>query len=531
MKFLIFVLVASIVSSCNTRECPPQKIELIPYPNSLVIGDGCVDLSQGFKIAGETKYADYLREEMAKAGVTGEKRATVEFVKLSNANELGEEGYTLVAKKRTITISANGEKGFFYGIQTLLQLVNQQSIAAVEISDKPAFGWRAYMLDEARYFQGKETVKLLLDEMARLKMNVFHWHLTDDAGWRIEIKKYPKLTEIGSKRDSTQINFEGKRWGSKVYDGKPHSGFYTQEEIKELVAYAADRNITIVPEIGMPGHSSAAIASYSYLGTNKKEIKMPCKFGVGEDVLDPVSEKTIEFLHDVLTEVSALFPSQTIHVGGDEVKYDHWKKSAAVKKYMKENKLETFSDVQVQFTNGMSNFIEQKLGKRMMGWNEILGSSLHGWNKDEANAKTKLSNKAVIHFWKGSYDNLKQAIDRGHQLVNSNHSNTYLDYTYHNISLKKAYGFNPVPDKLTADEAKLILGLGCQMWGEWTPDAKTVEYQTFPRIAAYAEVGWTAKENKNYVRFETALEALKARWTKMGITLPTPEEYNPVKKK
>src|SRR5690606_35442658 len=212
--------------------------------------------------------------------------------------------------RNKIEIKASAEAGIFYGIQSLNQLLLTSSeIPLVSIKDEPAFKWRSFMLDDARYFHGKDVVKKLLDEMALLKMNRFHWHLTNDAGWRIEIKAFPLLTQIGSKRDSTQINDNGKKWKSEISDHQPHSGFYTQEDIKEILAYAAERQIAIIPEISMPGHASAAIASYPFLGTSKQPIKVPTRFGVESAVLDVSDERVKLFIHQVLKEVSELFPS------------------------------------------------------------------------------------------------------------------------------------------------------------------------------------------------------------------------------
>lgn len=229
------------------------------------------------------------------------------------------------------------------------------------------------MLDEGRHFKGKQVVKQLLDEMALLKMNVFQWHLIEDQGCRIEIKKYPKLTEVGSTRDSTEIN----HFSSNIYDGRLlHPG-----EIKEIVAYAADRHIQIVPEIEMPGHSSAAIAAYPWLGTTGKQIKVPCKLGVQYDIYNVADPKVIGFFNDVIDEVIALFPSSVIHIGGDEVRYDQWNASASVKSFMAKNKLKTPAELQVFFTNNISNMLLSR-SKRMMGWNEITGDKLHEYQSD-----------------------------------------------------------------------------------------------------------------------------------------------------
>ncbi len=510
MKRLL--LLFFLIISCNQPNgiSVDPETYLLPYPNQIFIQKNTINLSNGLKVSNGI-YSSYLKDQLLLNNVPYDKGVKVIFEK-SNLDTLGEEGYQLIAKNNKISILSNTKAGTFYGIQTLLQLTKLGVVQELEIIDKPQFKWRAYMLDEGRYFQGKEVVKYILNEMAHLKMNVFHWHLTDDAGWRIEIKKYPLLTQIGSKRDSTQINYQGKKWGSEVFDGVPHRGFYTQDDIKEIVAYAKNLNIKIVPEIAMPGHASAAIASYPLLGSSKQPIRVPEKFGVGKDIFNPASPKTITFIHDVLKEVSDLFPGDIIHTGGDEVKYDQWKTNEDVKHLMKKNQLENYGDLQVHFTNNISNYINSVMGKRMMGWNEIMGNNLHNWGNNDDIATTKLSKNAIIHFWKGGFENLKIAIDAGHDLVNSDHNYTYLDYTYEQIDLKKAYSFNPIPEGLTKQEAEQILGLGTQMWGEWTPTKKEVYSQTFPRIAAYAETGWTLTNNKNYKRFKSSLTVLFKKW-------------------
>ncbi|SDS17255.1 hexosaminidase [Polaribacter sp. KT25b] len=441
------------------------------------------------------------------------------------------EGYELSISDGEITICALNDKGWFYAVQSLIQYCSSNSyfskyeksikLKEVTIKDAPRFKWRAFMLDEARHFKGMQQVKMLLDEMALLKMNVFHWHLVDDQGWRIEIKKYPKLTQIGSKRKSTQIG--PLQWESPIQSAEPHEGFYTQDQIKEIIKYASDRHITIVPEIEMPGHSTAAIASYSWLGTSKEEIEVPIKFGVGKDVYDVSNPKVIQFLTDVLDEVMALFPSEVIHIGGDEVKYNHWKNSAAVKTYMKEKNLKTPADLQVYFTNNISNYLQGK-GKRMMGWNEIMGHNLHFYqDKKDTETTQKLAKETIVHFWKGDNELLTTAASNGYEIVNSLHSYTYLDYTYNVLPLSKAYSFDPVPEKLDVKYHDKIIGLGAQMWGEWIPTNGEMHFKVFPRIAAYAEIGWTRKENKDFAAFTSALKHLQKRWTAKGIYFATDE--------
>lgn len=451
-----------------------------------------------------------------------DKKNSIQFL----INEkIAEEGYRLTISNGIIHIEASTEKGWFYGIQTLIQICDYNAfytkeskslkLKEVTINDAPRFKWRAFMLDEARYFKGTAQVKLLLDEMAHLKMNVFHWHLTDDQGWRIEIKKYPLLTQIGSKRKSTQIG--PLQWDSPIQSGEIHEGFYTQEDIKEIIEYANERHITIVPEIEMPGHSSAAIASYTWLGTSKNEIEVPTKFGVGTDVYDVSDPKVYQFLTDVLEEIMALFPSNIIHIGGDEVKYNHWKSSKSVNDYMKKNNLKTPADLQVYFTNSISNFIQSK-NKRMMGWNEILGHNLHDYqHKNDTKTTQLLAKESIIHFWKGDIELATAAASNGYEIVNSLHNFTYLDYNYKNLSLSKAYSFDPIPDDLQEKYHEKIIGLGCQMWGEWIPTVGEMHFHVFPRIAAYAEIGWTKKEVKDFNNFKSNLIFLEKRWSEKGI--------------
>ncbi|MCL4107382.1 UNVERIFIED_CONTAM: hypothetical protein GTU68_067293 [Idotea baltica] len=510
-----------------------QKVNIIPYPVEVVLGEDSLEINEDFKIISSSldkESASFLQRDIKDiSGINLElleaKNGAENTIKFIIDQNLAKEAYELQVGKSGVTISASNSTGWFYGTQSLLQLIpfsalkeksrTSFKIPLVSIKDSPRFSWRAYMLDEARYFKGMDQVKLLLDEMAFLKMNVFHWHLTDDAGWRIEIKKYPLLTEIGSKRKSTQIGPE--KWNSSIQSGEPHEGFYTQEEIKEIVEYASDRHITIVPEIEMPGHSSAAIAAYPWLGTNKDEIEVPIVFGVGTDVYDVADPIVYKFLTDVLDEVIALFPSKVIHIGGDEVKYNHWKESESVQAYMKENNLETPAGLQVFFTNRISLYLQGK-GRRMMGWNEIMGHNVHDYqDAKDTESDQKLASNTVVHFWKGDIEKLTDAASNGYDIVNSLHSSTYLDYNYKSIPLKKAYSFDPIPEKLEPEFHDKVIGTGCQMWGEWIPTAGNMHFLTFPRIAAYSEVGWTRKVNKDYDHFKSSLVNLQERWTKKGI--------------
>ncbi len=529
-KISLLIVALALISSTTLKA---QDINIIPRPQEVSIGQGFFTLNPqiGIVSSAESKAtAQRLQSDIKKiAGYAIEiipiKKPNTKAIQFLLDKKLGKEAYNLIVSNSGIEISASNNAGWFYGVQSLMQLFPQFTdvekkatafqIPAVIIKDAPRFSWRAFMLDEGRFFKGSKQVKMLLDEMAHLKMNVFHWHLVDDQGWRIEIKKYPRLTQIGSKRKSSQVG--PLKWNSPIQSAEPHEGFYTQEEIKEILKYAAERHITVVPEIEMPGHSSAAIASYPWLGTAKKKIEMPIKFGVGKDVYDVSDPKVIEFLTDVLDEVMDLFPSKVIHIGGDEVKYNHWKSSKTVQRYMKEKGLTTPAELQVFFTNSISQYLQSK-NRRMMGWNEIMGHNLHEY-QDEADTKSnqKLAKTTVVHFWKGDLELATHAVKNGYNIVNSIHSNTYLDYDYNSIPLSKAYSFDPIPEKLDAKYHNKVLGTGCQMWGEWIPTDGEMHFLVFPRIAAYAEVGWTAKKNKNFNSFKTALKQLQKRWEQKGI--------------
>ncbi len=480
--------------------------------------------------------------------------------------KLGKEGYAMRSTKDGISIVASDVKGAFYAVASIMQMLPiefhtpkmEKSIVkwtvgekAFKMKDAPRFSWRAFMLDDARHFHGVEAVKQLLDQMALLKMNVFHWGLTNDAGWRIEIKKYPKLTEVGAFRKDSEIG----TWKSGRYSGKPHGGFYTQEQIKEIVQYAADRNITILPEINMPGHSGAAATAYPHLSL-KSPKETPTDF-ITNVALDPTKESTYQFVSDVMDEVVELFPGEVIHFGGDEVRYNQqWRATpktdnpyepAVVTKaspeefaampilpeidaFMKKHKVNSFAGVQMIFSNRVADIISKK-GRRGMGWNEIYGIDL---NHDGGGiSEQKLDKDAIIHVWKGDLNHAKRAIKDGYTIVNGYCYSTYLDYSYSSISLEKAYGFEPVLSGLTEEESKSILGPSTQMWTEWTPTLDRMHFQAFPRTVAFAEVGWTQLKNKNYADFRKRMakynEILEARginYNREALTAFSRSDYN-----
>lgn len=520
--FLLWFYVSHETSSAN-------YFSLIPYPQSISNIEGNIKLGNKIVVSypsGLKQEAEflklYLKQDFSAETILTKREKNADIVlKLAKDFPLqNKEGYIIETNDNIIVIKAQSAEGIFYGIQTLRQALEKQAgnlyLQKLKIVDYPAFVWRAFMLDEGRYFKGKAVVMNLLDRMAELKMNVFHWHLTDDQGWRIEIKKYPQLTKVGAFRDSSEIN----HFHSNVFDGKPHGGFYTQNDIKEIVEYASKRHITIIPEIEMPGHASAAIASYPWLGTSNQQIKVPCNFGVHYNAFNVADPRTITFLHDVLDEVMQLFPSGIIHIGGDELRYDAWKSSKTILNYMKEKGIGSPAGLQVYFTNSISEYLNSRKC-RMMGWNEITGAQVNDYQQDGSGVSDqKLSSNTIVQFWKGDPELIKETIQKGHDVVNSYHVFTYLDYPYNAIPLKKAYEFNPVPEGLTKEQNKRVLGLGCQMWGEFIPTTESMNQKIFPRIAAYAEVGWTESKNKNYERFLKSLkEKMITYWQNIGIEL------------
>ena len=534
MRLIPIALIALLtLTNCeeNTRSFSASEIAILPKPASLDLKEGSFTIKDGQEI-----FANLTEQQSAAEDLQTYISETSEFktvvvdgygasISFEQKESLDPEGYELIVSPKKISIIANDAAGYFYGVQTLKQLIAAETtegsqtttylVPSVRIQDNPRFKWRAFMLDESRYFHGEAFVKQLLDQMAVLKMNTFHWHLIDDAGWRVEIKKYPLLTEVGAFRTDSEIG----TWKSGKTSGEPHGGFYTQEQIKDIVAYATARNINIVPEFEMPGHSSAAIAAYTWLGTAGKEIEVPVQFGRLYDNYDVTKPEVITFIKDVLTEMFALFPSEVIHIGGDEVGYEVWENSASVQKYMKEHNIKTPADLQIDFTNKISKFIEDN-GRRMMGWNEILGKNIHTdfeEKQDDQEAETELAKNVIVHFWKGDLELLSDAAKNGYGIVNSLHSSTYLDYSYTSIPLKKAYDFDPIPEGLDAQYHDNIYGTGTQMWSEWTPTNADVERQAFPRIAAYAEVGWTTLENKDYDSFKIALNKMQKHWDALGI--------------
>ena len=437
------------------------------------------------------------------------------------ADSLPPEGYKLTVTAQNITIAAKGA-GLFYGIQTLLQLITTDGpdmhVPCVEIEDYPRFGYRGVMLDVSRHFFSVDFVKKFIDLMAAYKLNNFHWHLTDDQGWRIEIKKYPKLTLIGSKRAETLIgNYHDRT--PQQFDNTPYGGYYTQDQIREVVKYAADRYINIVPEIEMPGHSDAALAAYPEFGCNPPDTyHVSGTWSEHNDVYAP-TDATFSFLEDILTEVMDLFPSKLIHIGGDEVTKDDWQRSAPTQKLMKKLKIKDEHALQSYFIRRIEQFVNSK-GRSIIGWDEILEGGI--------------APNATIMSWTGEGGGIAAAKQSHNVIMTPSNAGLYIDHAQGKLDseplgiggfspLKQTYAYNPTPAVLTPDQQKYIIGVQANLWTEYIGTENKVEYMLLPRMLALSEVGWSALANKNYIDFkDTRLPKHLARLDKNGFDYRVP---------
>mgnify|MGYP000319173231 CR=1 FL=1 len=412
------------------------------------------------------------------------------------------DGYELNISSEGITVKGNTEAGVFYGIQTIYKALpitegkTLASLPAGTIKDFPTYDFRGFMVDVGRHYFSVDYLKEIIDILAMHNINYFHWHLTEDQGWRIEIKKYPKLTEIGSHRKETIT-----APGSGEFDGTPVSGFYTQEEAKEIVAYAAERFITVIPEIDMPGHMLAALASYPELGCTGGPYEVATTFGVFRNVLCGGNEKTLQFAKDVINEIMDIFPSPYIHIGGDECPKYHWKTCAKCQKKIRELGLKASKEhtkenqLQAWFMGEVEKEIHKR-GREMMAWDEILAGNP--------------AKSTIVMAWTTPEARLK-SIESGYRTIACPISNLYFSNPKYNklkglSSIDRVYSFEPVPEEATPEQKKNIMGAQACIWTEWTKDSVKMEWQMMPRIAALAEIQWSKPENKNIQDF---MERLK----------------------
>lgn len=485
--------------------------------------------------------AQWFAETLVKKGIAVSRSDPSRMIMLemiaSPDPALGEEGYKLDVKPESIRLTANKPAGIFYGLQTLSQMIpveikgNASVIPSCTITDYPRFGWRGLMLDVSRNFFTVEEVKQYIDLMAQYKLNVLHWHLTDDQGWRIEIKSYPKLAEVGGCRVARYGTF-GERIPPKPGEAATDCHYYTQEQIKEVVAYAKTRQVTIVPEVDIPGHSLAAVAAYPELSITKQPqtvnpgSKMSEWPGDGtfkilaDNNLNPADEKVYAFLDKVFGEIAALFPGTYIHAGGDECYYGYWEKSPEMQAFMKKNSIKDMHGVQSYFMKRVVKIIESK-GKRMIGWDEILEGGL--------------AEGAAVMSWRGMKGGI-EAAKQGHPVVMSPTTHAYLDYmqadpyweprVYAKLYLKTSYDFDPLPQGI---DPQLILGGQANLWSEKIPTFRHATYMTYPRAWAIAEAVWTPIDKKNWGQFASRTEMHFARAEAAGIQV-SHALYDPIVK-
>ena len=534
----LFLLCATaalcLFASCEspTKQMPyNQGINVIPKPLSLVQNEGSFKVTKSTKFYASTPEAKTIATFFASKieSSTGYDLAISEeevssnaiALLIDNSLEVNDEGYTLDATDKLVSIKAKTAKGLFYGMQTLMQLLPAEiesttvvngiawTLPCVTIKDEPRFAYRGIMLDPCRHFIPVENIKKQLDVLALFKINQFHWHLTEDQGWRIEIKKYPKLTEIGSKR----VDGEGTEYG----------GFYTQEQIKEVVAYASERFINVIPEIELPGHALAAISAYPELSCKGDSLSPRIIWGVEEDVYCAGKEETFKFLEDVIAEVVPLFPGEYFHIGGDECPKVRWEKCPLCQKRMRENKLKNEHELQSYFVQRIEKVLASH-GKKMIGWDEILEGGL--------------APSATVMSWRGE-DGGIAAASMDHDVIMTPGSNgMYLDH-YQGDSkiepvaiggytlLEKTYSYNPVPDTLVGlGKSNFVKGVQGNIWSEYMYTTDLMEYRIYPRILAVAEIGWTPLEGKDYKDFERRIDNALVRLDCHGINyhIPQPEQ-------
>lgn len=430
------------------------------------------------------------------------------------AKSLGEEGYRLEVKPSGVAIRAATAAGVFYGMQSLRQLLPAAiyreapvagvawAMPAVSITDVPRFGWRGGHLDVARHFMPKQFVKRYIDLLALHKLNRFHWHLTDDQGWRLEIRKYPRLTEVGGWRKETLVGPYEPDPAKRTFDGVRHGGFYTQDDVREIVAYAAARFVTVVPEIEMPGHAQAAVSAYPQLGNTGEQVSPMMVWGVSEYLFNTDSA-TIAFLHDVLGEVLALFPSPWVHIGGDEAVKAQWKASASAQAKIRALGLKDEHELQSWFIRQMDTWLTAR-GRRLVGWDEILEGGL--------------APNATVMSWRGD-DGAIASARAGHEAILTPTHHTYFDYYQAGskateplaiggfLPLDTVYTWEPVPAALEPRYRDKLLGVQAQLWTEYLPDGRAVEYMAYPRMCALAEVAWTPAARRELAGFKARLAA------------------------
>jgi len=530
---IILLLFCSISQFVSGKD---QPFSVIPAPASLTYQSGSFLFSNRTKIIvsplnGQTRLSADLLALLVK-NPTGYNLAVLDgknpvkgsvFMILDNSVK-NDEGYNITVTPKEVTIHAKTAVGLFYAVQTIRQLLPvevekpvlanglQLYVPACVIADEPRFAYRGMHLDVGRHLFPVASIKRYIDMLALHKMNTFHWHLTEDQGWRIEIKKYPRLTQIGAYRKETVLGQQKKT--NNIFDGKPYGGFYTQDEVRDIVKYAGSKFITVIPEIEMPGHGIAALTSYPELSCTGGPFEVRKLWGVEDDVFCAGNEHVFTFLQDVLTEVMDLFPSKYIHIGGDECPKKRWEKCPKCQKRMKDEGLKNEMELQSYFIRRIEKFVSSK-GRNIIGWDEILEGGL--------------APGATVMSWRGEEGGI-EAAKSGHNVIMTPGKYTYFCYYQSEkhdgqplalggyVPLELVYGYNPTPKVLSAQEQKHILGLQGCLWSEQIQTPEILEFMAFPRTFAIAETGWTPESKKNFESFVSRLKVLNKRYDALGIT-------------
>jgi len=490
----------------------PQPVSIVPRAGRFTLSNRTIISTDQASAAVGRQLAEYLEPPtgLALRTQTGGGAAPAGSIALrrdATLKRLGAEGYLLDVRPGRVLIRAPEPAGLFYGVQTLRQLFPHDifrdapagntvwHVPAVTIEDMPRFPWRGGHLDVGRHFMPKEFVKKYIDLLALHKLNTFHWHLTEDQGWRLEIKQYPKLTETGAWRKET-LTGRMRRTNDLTFDGIRHGGFYTQQDAREIVAYAKARFVNVVPEIEMPGHAMAAIAAYPELGVTGEPVEVAKTWGIFSDILN-AEPSTVQFMQNVLSEVLEIFPSRYVHIGGDEADKAKWKVNPRIQARIKELGLADEHELQSWFIRQMDTFLTKR-NRRLIGWDEILEGGL--------------AENAVVMSWRGTKGGIEAARAQ-HDVVMTPTTHVYLDYYQSKdqnaeplaiggfLPLETVYSFEPIPSELEPQYVKHILGGQANVWTEYMPNPKKVEYMAFPRLTALAEVVWTPKEKKDYANF------------------------------
>lgn len=533
-------LLLCIVTGCSDKSTPTAQdaiAPIIPLPASITQASGTYSLNEasGFRVAhveleGAARFFSELWS-IPMGRTLPVQTGTGDIHLMLNAS-LGAEAYQLVVNDDGIQLTAGDEAGAFYGLQTLHQMLPPEisgagpalnadwTVPQAQIQDAPRFVYRGLHLDVGRHFFDVPFVKRYIDTMARYKLNVFHWHLTEDQGWRVEIDAYPRLTEVGAWRDETVVE---KNLNPYIGDGIPHGGFYTKDEIREIVAYAAERHVMVIPEIDIPGHTGAVLASYPELGCHEGPYEVKTTWGIQQDILCP-SEETFEFLFTVFEEVAELFPAPYIHIGGDEVPKVQWEESALAQEVIRREGLADEEELQSWFIRRVEAHLNG-LGKRLIGWDEILEGGL--------------APNATVMSWRGTVGGI-EAARMGHDVIMTPTDYMYFDFYQGDpeseplamnwanriIPLDTVYAFEPIPGELSAEESRHILGAQGNVWTEYISSPEYVEYMAFPRAIALAEVTWTPASERDIDSFYNRLALNLLHLERLGVNYRIPERID-----